>query len=213
MKRPSPKRDAAVNFLLQVLGNGPVKVEEIETLAREAGIARKTLKEAKEKLRVDSSQIKGRTGHFWFPPKQPSEPETCPALYRKDDLSVKLLHMLKADDLLKFVHVNWLHRDPLIKALCDHLEEATESLEDSGVNALLKEIDDLTEECNELKEAQDDLEAELAVIQEERDKLLKMNRKLEAEVREMRKATLRTSSAPDPGSASAKASPPKRRNQ
>ena len=61
-------RNAAKNFLLEILAGGPVKVPEIEEAAKANLISIRTLKRAKADLRVDAKKV-GTEGWVWELPK------------------------------------------------------------------------------------------------------------------------------------------------
>ncbi len=62
--------DEAKNFLLEVLGNGPVAFEWVMRQARKAGISERTLRRAKKALAVDSKKIESKDGPWcWCLPK------------------------------------------------------------------------------------------------------------------------------------------------
>jgi hypothetical protein len=70
---PLPKERSAlqeaVAFLLQVLASGPMSATEVERLADQAGIARRTLRRARESLGVERRKDGMRGGWSWSLPK------------------------------------------------------------------------------------------------------------------------------------------------
>ena len=60
-------RDDARVFLMSVLGNGPMPAREVERLATEAGVSKRTLHRAKSEAKVRS--IKGYSGWTWELPE------------------------------------------------------------------------------------------------------------------------------------------------
>jgi len=57
--------DEAVDFLLDLLANGPVKASDAKTKARQAGISQKPLRSARERLHVKSKKSSTFEDGFW----------------------------------------------------------------------------------------------------------------------------------------------------
>lgn len=63
-EREAPAREEAVDFLLTLLADGPLPIEEVRTQAGELGISEATLRRAREETGVAAYQIKGEQ-HSW----------------------------------------------------------------------------------------------------------------------------------------------------
>jgi len=61
----APQRSEAEEFLRTVLEDGPVRTQEVLREAKEAGIAEKTLRRAKDKLGVKAGQLPGDLHRGW----------------------------------------------------------------------------------------------------------------------------------------------------
>ena len=75
----APARDAAADWLRQVLAGGPAAKTEISRLADHEGHKQKTVRNAAKQLGVKARKNGMAGGWFWeLPPKMPSNPEDAP---------------------------------------------------------------------------------------------------------------------------------------
>ena len=65
----------AVEFLEDALAGGPMAVSEVQAAARKAGITSKSLRSAREALRIKPEKLGMDQGWVWRLPKMPSTPE------------------------------------------------------------------------------------------------------------------------------------------
>ena len=78
---PTPAQDAAADFLLDALADGPRLARELYAEAEAAGIAKKTLKRAKDRLGVGSKKVggAGSSGAWsWLPPGPKGAKDSIP---------------------------------------------------------------------------------------------------------------------------------------
>lgn len=77
-KRPSPKTDGAIAFVIDFLASGSRLTEEVTAEAKLRGITPATLDVAAKKLKathgLERGQLKGNIGHFWTLPKKSEAP-------------------------------------------------------------------------------------------------------------------------------------------
>ena len=65
-RRPTPRLDEAVEWLKDILADGPVKSEDILNMAAEAGLAIDTLRRAKDELHVSVYKVGNGENSHWF---------------------------------------------------------------------------------------------------------------------------------------------------
>ena len=64
--RPTPRLDEAVEWLEEVLADGPVESAQILKMAAEAGLAEDTLRRAKNKLHVSAYKVGNNENAHWY---------------------------------------------------------------------------------------------------------------------------------------------------
>ena len=66
IERPAPARNEAQDFLSDILSNGKMRSKDIDTEAREYGIAPKTLRDAREKMGIICTRGKGEDKSWYW---------------------------------------------------------------------------------------------------------------------------------------------------
>ncbi len=85
-KKPSPKQQAAGEYLMARLRQGPVPETQLVSEACALGISRATLRRAKEALGILSRRVGGRDGYWaWELPRDVEASEPRPAPDREDE--------------------------------------------------------------------------------------------------------------------------------